>query len=192
MEQPSGDDRQIQGSLREVFLDRLAQDRDCGSCVACCKSLHIDKPELQKAAGVLCPHNTGSACGIYATRPTICRTWYCLWRRIGELPNFTRPDKIGVMLSVDQHEPPCAPFEKFYIIARPINGLDDFENPQARAAIQMFIDEGSVPVWLGFEGSKWMIYPSQEVAAAVLNPATGSSPAILAHAALWRQRLQIK
>ena len=117
----SGPNNKTEGSLRQVFFERPAPGRECETCIACCKILAINKPELRKASGVLCPHNTGTGCGIYATRPDICRTWYCLWRRIAALPDHLRPDRCGAVFSVDRHLPPRNIFENLYIVARAID-----------------------------------------------------------------------
>jgi hypothetical protein len=192
MGNPSDDDRQVQGTFREVFLDRLVPERDCGSCVACCKILEINQPELKKPSDVLCQHNTGTGCGIYLSRPAICRTWYCLWRRIAEMPDFTRPDKIGVVFSIDRHNPPRNLFEQLYIVARTINGPHDLLHPEVKAIIEMFVDEGTLPIWVSHDGEKKLIYPFPELVGAILNPTTATPPSLLAQAAIWRERWEIK
>ena len=73
-------------------------------------------------------------------------------------------------------------------MARPLN--DDLANPRARAAIQMFIDEGTLPVWLGLGAGKLLIYPERALAEAIVNPAI--APENLApQVATWRRRLQL-
>jgi hypothetical protein len=92
------------------------------------------------------------------------------------------------MFSIHQHDPPRIPFEKFYLVARALNGPEDFSNPTAAAAIQMFVDEGSLPVWLSFAGNKQLIHPNPELASAILNPATAPEhlrPSVME----WRARL---
>jgi hypothetical protein len=96
------------------------------------------------------------------------------------------------MFSIDQHNPPRTPFEQLYIVARAINGPHDFDNPPAAAALQMFIDEGTLPVWISFGGNKRMVHPNQELAEAILNPVTTISPSLLAQVTTWRQRLGIE
>ncbi|MDP3067597.1 MAG: hypothetical protein Q8M72_02885, partial [Methylocystis sp.] len=51
----------------------------CGSCYFCCKVLEIE--EFKKPAGKLCEHCalTGG-CGVYDTRPDVCRDYYCRWK----------------------------------------------------------------------------------------------------------------
>lgn len=73
--------------------------RDCGGCNVCCTAMRV-RP-LGKAAGERCPQQTAAGCGMYATRPSACREWYCMWvRDPGKL--FTeahRPDKLGVFFT---------------------------------------------------------------------------------------------
>lgn len=52
--------------------------RSCGTCTLCCKVVAVS--ELGKPPGVWCPHCVRSkGCGIYATRPGDCRTFFCHW-----------------------------------------------------------------------------------------------------------------
>jgi hypothetical protein len=95
------------------------------------------------------------------------------------------------MFSIDRHDPPRNPFEQLYIVARAINGVEDFNHPAASAAIQMFIDEGSLPVWLSVAGSKRLIHPRQELAAVVMDP-TAAQGHLFDQAMAWRKRLGLK
>ena len=84
----------------------------CGECRACCVDLQIDTPEFQKNARILCPHHTGSGCGIYATRPKVCREFLCGWLLFPELGNDWRPDRSGVLIlqrAYDQLPPAYQP-----------------------------------------------------------------------------------
>ncbi|MBS0297922.1 MAG: YkgJ family cysteine cluster protein [Proteobacteria bacterium] len=59
-------------------MNAPAPGRECGACTMCCSLLQID--ELQKPEGVACVHvREGGGCGIYETRPGVCRAFYCLW-----------------------------------------------------------------------------------------------------------------
>ena len=72
--------------------------------------LRVD--ELRKAAGVQCPHQTlptasgekaesvDDGCGIYATRPAICRGYRCLWLQ-GGLEDDERPDQTGGIVDLE-------------------------------------------------------------------------------------------
>jgi hypothetical protein len=59
--------------------------------------LKIDVPELRKKARQPCQHLTGSGCGIYAKRPSVCREFLCGWRLFEELGDDWRPDLSGVL-----------------------------------------------------------------------------------------------
>ncbi len=74
--------------------------RMCEDCNVCCTMMYV-RP-LDKAAGTRCEHQTSEGCGIYATRPNVCREWYCMWvrDRLGVLRDEHRPDKLGVFFSV--------------------------------------------------------------------------------------------
>jgi len=77
----------------------LVPGRTCGSCNVCCVVLTIDDPELQKVQGYRCPHaQRDNSCGIYATRPHTCRTFYCGWRRLKWVRESLRPDRSGVLV----------------------------------------------------------------------------------------------
>ncbi len=168
----------------------LAPGRECGSCTACCKIPTIDAPTLRKPPGVMCPHCTGSNCGIYESRPAPCRTFYCLWRRVATMPDELRPDRIGVMFSIETVNPPQNPFERQFVIARAINSLADLDSPGARAALQTFIDHGDLPVWLSFQQERRLLHPYPALRNAIVNPA--NPPAELAaEVRLWRERLGI-
>jgi len=81
--------------------------RDCGACTMCCTVPAIDKPELQKVSMSTCRHcDAGHGCTIYATRPEICRTYYCAWRRLDIFSDEWRPDLSGVYAELDGEDIP--------------------------------------------------------------------------------------
>jgi hypothetical protein len=67
--------------------------RECGDCSLCCKVLDIDVPELQKPPGAWCQHCSPGrgGCGIYETRPDICRGFACGWLVIPWLGEEWKP-----------------------------------------------------------------------------------------------------
>lgn len=86
--------------------------KTCGECRACCVDLKIDTPEFKKEARILCPHHSGSGCGIYATRYKICREFLCGWLLFPELGDDWRPDRSGVIIlqkAYDQLPPAYQP-----------------------------------------------------------------------------------
>ena len=73
----------------------------CGTCNMCCKVLEIE--EIKKPAGPYCPNcNVGAGCAIYATRPTVCRDYECLWKGDRGMSVQMRPDRIGTILMEDE------------------------------------------------------------------------------------------
>lgn len=78
---------------------KLVQNRTCGECSACCTNLKIDDGNFKKSADVRCPHLISSVgCGIYQTRPAVCKAWYCAWRFMGQLGDEWRPDHSGIII----------------------------------------------------------------------------------------------
>ena len=81
----------------------LVPERQCGDCTVCCTVMAIDKPEIQKEAGVTCRHCVGG-CTIYETRPPLCHDYYCGWRQLPILDESWRPDRSGVYVEVEPVE----------------------------------------------------------------------------------------
>lgn len=77
----------------------LIPGRECGSCTVCCVVPAIDDPALTKPAGTACRNCTGTGCGIYVSRPQICRDFVCEWRRMALLDEDWRPDRSGVLVT---------------------------------------------------------------------------------------------
>jgi hypothetical protein len=159
-------DQQKQNPL----LHHLVPGRECGPCNVCCKVMQIREPDFEKPGYVYCKHCTAAGCAIHATRPEVCRAWFCLWRRIAVMPEEVRPDKLGIIFSIETYNPPRTPFERIYIIGRAVDDPAAFETPYGQAAINMFVREGSYPVFLGFQGQKRLVDPDAQLADAILDP----------------------
>lgn len=71
--------------------------RECGGCTVCCTFLGIDAADFAKPPGVTCGHCTQAGCAVHATRPDVCRTFFCGWRLIG-LGEDWRPDRSEVLV----------------------------------------------------------------------------------------------
>lgn len=174
--------------MTRSFLDTLVPDRSCGECTACCRVLAIDDPDLRKDAGPLCAHSSGTGCAIYARRPEACRTWYCLWRRIDAMPEAARPDRIGVMFSIEIGEPGSGPLDELCFVGHALNGADDFAHPGAVSALRMFADSGMLAVWTSDGGGeKELVFPDPDLAAAIEDPE--AHPDRAPEARRWRSRL---
>mgnify|MGYP001551736834 CR=1 FL=1 len=79
----------------------LVPGRSCGDCTVCCTVMAIDKPDIQKAAGVACKFCTGG-CTIYDARTSLCRDYHCGWRQLPILDESWRPDRSGVFVEVEE------------------------------------------------------------------------------------------
>jgi hypothetical protein len=176
-------------SAKTDSVPNLAPGRECGACVVCCESLKIDWPDLKKEADVLCRHNTGRGCNIYDTRPDGCKTWFCLWRRIGALPDAMRPDRCGLLISIDRTVPPSNPFEQVSIVIRAIGDPAALDGSLAKAAIDMFAGEGSLPVHVSDGQQKKLVYPPPEMVEAIQQPILSPCTPLAREARSWRERL---
>ncbi len=86
--------------------------KTCGECSFCCKVLEIT--ELAKPAGAWCAHcRKSGGCGVYATRPNVCRDYECLWKSDRGLSSRLRPDRVGAILmedpDTDEYRAVCDP-----------------------------------------------------------------------------------
>ncbi len=138
----------------------LVADRSCGQCTVCCRVLEIEA--LGKPAGVLCRHNTGNSCGIYEERPEACVQWHCLWRRISALPDALRPDRSGVVFSLEREGPARDASMGACIVGRAVEGEQAFKEWEAVEAFAMFAREGSLPVWRVSEGTATLMHAGNE------------------------------
>lgn len=102
---------------------------------------------LEKPAGVTCRHSTGTACGIYPERPSACAQWDCLWLKIPALPDRLRPDRSGVLFSLDLRAPEAGGVEGACIVGRVVGRTRPEQERSIAAAFAMFVREGSMPVW---------------------------------------------
>lgn len=84
--------------MEQPMIVPLVPNRECGACTACCQYLTINAPELKKLPGILCSNYKDCGCSIYATRPSICRSWHCAWRMFDHLGDEWRPDKCGFLV----------------------------------------------------------------------------------------------
>lgn len=77
-------------------MKKAKNKRHCGDCKACCVAYPIDIEEFTKPEQVPCQHLTDRGCGIYASRPELCRDFECLWLQ-GLFPGSDRSDRLGVV-----------------------------------------------------------------------------------------------
>jgi hypothetical protein len=85
-------------SFEEKTFGPLVPGRECGACTACCFEITIDDPMLAKPPRETCVNCTAQGCAIYAERPEACRSWFCVWRRVADLPDHLSPDRSGLIV----------------------------------------------------------------------------------------------
>ena len=167
----------------------LVEGRQCGACYVCCEVSAIQDPGLLKPAYTLCPHHKGG-CTVYETRFAICRSFHCLWRRLGGLDEDARPDKLGVLFAFQRDANPDSPFASVYVCGYPVKDEDAavFETPAVKAILQKLIEETALPVWIARGDRKRLIWPDRELGDAILDPASAASAEAKARAEVWRKR----
>ncbi len=176
-----------EASFEERLFGPLVPGRECGACTACCFEITIDDREMRKPPRQTCVHCVAEGCGIYADRPQDCRTWFCAWRRVADLPDHLRPDRSGVLACVVESYAAENPLQRLYLIAQWLGG-----RPIARseAADQLLaaLRRYGLPVWVGSGDRMSLHFPRQEVGLAVMR---GEAPeaAIASEVEGWRRRL---
>ena len=98
------------------------QGRQCGTCTLCCKLMKVD--ELEKPMGTWCRHcRPGVGCGIYETRPNVCRAYHCGYLQSAEVSDawyparswiILNPEEIGIVAYVDPGRPTAWMAEPYY------------------------------------------------------------------------------
>ena len=172
--------------METILLGPVLADRTCGDCTACCTVLTVDTPDFKKPAETPCIHLASHGCGIHAVRPHICRTWFCAWRRIAGMPDEARPDRSGILVSLDFVREPRNCFEGVSIIVRTLAGSDAIKSGMAGTILDSLCDR-LVPVWFSDGSRKMLMHPDSEVAGLVISGDT--PPAHLKdEVAAWRER----
>ncbi len=174
-------------TLADLMFGPSHDDRPCGDCIACCVLPLIDTPELKKPEGVVCPNCTGKGCAIYDSRPGVCRTFNCAWKRIPSMPPETRPDKLGVMFTLERHLPPRNVFEHLYFVGVATGDPRALESPAAKDAVAM-LSEGLLPVFISIGGIKTLVHPEPMLADAIMNPAPQRDRALVRQGRDWLRR----
>jgi Fe-S-cluster containining protein len=77
--------------------------RDCGSCTACCTWLIGNAYGHSFGNGRSCKFLCEGDCSVYKARPKTCEGYFCAWAQ-ELIDEDYRPDKSGVLVSVEQNE----------------------------------------------------------------------------------------
>ena len=172
-------------SVEERAFGPLVDGRECGECVACCVEIGVE--ELSKPARQPCVHCGSGGCAIYDTRPTVCRAWFCAWRRLPDLPEHSRPDRSGLMACLMERPGDANPLLRLYIV---VQWLD--ERPIARSAeadeLLARLRRIGLPVWVGSGERISLHFPREAVALHLIN-GTEPEAAVAEEVTFWRARL---
>lgn len=139
--------------------------RSCGSCTLCCKLFPV--PELNKPSGRWCQHIAqGKGCGIHATRPQVCRAFFCQWIYNEELGPEWKPETSRFVLSIYPGS------NSLVVTADPGNprawAREPYISGLRRFAAAALAQGDSVLVFNGDRGSA--ILPDREVELGVIRP----------------------
>jgi hypothetical protein len=86
-----------------TMRDDLVPDRECGECHMCCDLLTPDRTRRKRPSDKPCAnYSRRDGCTIQDHRPPACASWHCAWRDIDWLPEECRPDRFGMMLTVER------------------------------------------------------------------------------------------
>ena len=133
-------------------MEKLVAGRECGDCTVCCTVPTIDNPQIQKQAGATCRHCHGG-CAIHATRPQVCRDFFCGWRQLEIFGAEWRPDRCGVYAELETDIPG-------HLVSSVGISLTLIANPLKTIRQPWFLDfiitgiQGGVPLFLALPGPK--------------------------------------
>ncbi len=77
--------------------------RPCGDCTACCTWLKGSAYGYEFGGGTSCKFLCKTGCGIHKVRPEVCEKYFCAWSQ-ELIDEEYRPDKCGVLVSVEQNK----------------------------------------------------------------------------------------
>ncbi len=148
----------------------LVEGRVCGDCTLCCTLMAIDKPEIQKEAGVPCRYCAGG-CTIYQTRPALCRDYFCGWRYLPILDDSWRPDRSGVFVELEEVDGQTG--LKLVLAGNPLKTvrqpwLIDFVVTGVQTGVPLLL---GIPGPRGFQGAS-VLLNTREMLAACAGPRT--------------------
>ncbi|MEP9361286.1 YkgJ family cysteine cluster protein [Sphingomonas sp. KR3-1] len=175
--------------IETMLLGPVLPDRACGDCTACCTVLTVNSPDFRKPGGEPCQYLAAHGCGIHAERPAICRSWFCVWRRVAALPDDARPDRSGLLVSLNFEREPRNCLEAVSISVRAIAGRDKVDKAMAATVLDSLCTQ-LVPVWFSDGDDKMLMHPEHQVALHVVSG--DPAPAHLqGEVAAWRERYAV-
>jgi hypothetical protein len=155
---------------REAAIASMAKlaGRACGNCTLCCKLISIDTEEITKPANKWCEHcEIGKGCGIYAERPTACRTWSCMWLTNPLVADYWFPAKSKMVLFWAPMSSPIPPHNTLEVHVDPSFVGRWREEPwfsDIRRTAKLGLDTGKGLTCIVVGGvRRWLVLPNKEV-----------------------------
>ena len=139
------------------------ENSSCGGCTVCCVVPPIRSPQFSKTSGVSCIHRrSGEDCSIHASRPEVCRSWYCGFRTLEFLNEEWRPDKSGLLVIPDEESIPLKFSKRQGLKILAFRKADDLIVPFAVDMIAGLVFGGvptfvAVPGPVGHHGAKALV-----------------------------------
>jgi hypothetical protein len=107
---------------------------------------------MRKQPGIGCRHLIPvGGCGIHATRPDVCRRYYCAWHFIDELDETWRPDLSGVLLEFQDIDIPAG-FEGKMALRMSIVGPIETVFKRGFVNLVVLLVERKMPAFLCIRG----------------------------------------
>lgn len=123
-----------------------AQGRECGDCHVCCDLLTTDRARHRNAADRRCPNYARErGCLVPDGRPPACASWHCAWHEFAWLPDLCRPDRMGILLTVEQGDTPAG---EPYVLARTPD-VSNYKSLLAQDVLWQLVQQMPVRVEVG-------------------------------------------
>lgn len=139
-------------------------ERQCGDCGLCCKLLEI--PEIQKPPSAWCnDYKRGVGCGVYATRPSACRGFECLWLYSTKLDDSWQPKRAKFLMYTEKDD------KRLNVVVDPADPLAWKREPyysRLKAMSQRAYDGFEMVVCIG--DRRIVLFPEEDVDLGVINP----------------------
>jgi hypothetical protein len=155
----------------EADIAKFAKEagRECGSCTLCCKLIAVNEGELNKPAGVWCPHcKIGNGCTIYATRPQACRTWTCMWLVRDDVDEYWYPAKCKMVLwwvPLARETPPPNNLEVHVDPGYPNRWREEPWFSDIRKASRNGLESGEFLTFVSIGKQRLLVFPNKAVPA---------------------------
>lgn len=124
----------------------LVPGRSCEGCTLCCKLMEVEP--LGKPRAEWCPHcDQKAGCRIYEERPEACRTFYCGYRRLGQIDERWFPAKAKLLVNYE------AAANRVAVHVDPKRAdawlQEPFHSTLRQWSKRAIAEGGSVVVWIG-------------------------------------------